>query len=32
GLITVHETVSGNENAEAHLMLMERVLSGLRRL
>lgn len=32
GLITVHETVSGNEDAEAHLMLMERVLSGLRRL
>jgi hypothetical protein len=32
GLITVHKTVSGSENAEAHLMLMERVLSGLRRL
>lgn len=31
-LLTVHETVSGNEDAEAHLMLMERVLSGLRRL
>jgi hypothetical protein len=32
GLITVHKTVSGSDNAEAHLMLMERVLSGLRRL
>lgn len=32
GLISVHETVSGNDDAEAHLMLMERVLSGLRRL
>ncbi|HVV10160.1 DUF742 domain-containing protein [Amycolatopsis sp.] len=32
GLVTVHKTVSGNDNAEAHLMLMERVLSGLRRL
>ena len=32
GLITVHKTVSGNEDAEAHLILMERVLSGLRRL
>ncbi|HKS48587.1 MAG TPA: DUF742 domain-containing protein [Amycolatopsis sp.] len=32
GLITVHKTVSGNEDAEAHFMLMERVLSGLRRL
>ncbi|TNC29021.1 DUF742 domain-containing protein [Amycolatopsis alkalitolerans] len=32
GLVTVHKTVSGSENAEAHLMLMERVLSGLRRL
>jgi hypothetical protein len=32
GLVTVHETVSGNDGAEAHLMLMERVLSGLRRL
>jgi hypothetical protein len=32
GLITVHRTVSGNDDAEAHLMLMERVLSGLRRL
>ncbi|WP_027947102.1 DUF742 domain-containing protein [Amycolatopsis taiwanensis] len=32
GLITVHETVSGNDDAEARLMLMERVLSGLRRL
>jgi hypothetical protein len=32
GLVTVHETVSDNDGAEAHLMLMERVLSGLRRL
>ncbi|WAL67546.1 DUF742 domain-containing protein [Amycolatopsis cynarae] len=32
GLITVHKTVSGKDNAEAHFMLMERVLSGLRRL
>lgn len=32
GLITVHTTMSGDEDAEAHLMLMERVLSGLRRL
>src|SRR5690606_3178182 len=32
GLVTVHRTVSGDEGAEAHLMLMERVLSGLRRL
>lgn len=32
GLITVHKTVSGTDNAEAHLNLMERVLSGLRRL
>ncbi|GHF82699.1 hypothetical protein FHX82_004707 [Amycolatopsis bartoniae] len=32
GLITVHKTVSGSDNAEAHLNLMERVLSGLRRL
>ncbi|WP_236788466.1 DUF742 domain-containing protein [Amycolatopsis sp. GM8] len=32
GLITVHKTASGSDNAEAHLMLMERVLSGLRRL
>ena len=32
GLVTVHRTVSGNDDAEAHLMLMERVLSGLRRL
>lgn len=32
GLITVHQTASGDEDAEAHLMLMERVLSGLRRL
>jgi hypothetical protein len=32
GLIVVHKTISGNDGAEAHLMLMERVLSGLRRL
>lgn len=32
GLITVHKTVSTSDNAEAHLVLMERVLSGLRRL
>ncbi|OLT42753.1 hypothetical protein BJF85_22030 [Saccharomonospora sp. CUA-673] len=32
GLVTVHRTASGSENAEAHFMLMERVLSGLRRL
>lgn len=32
GLVTVHRTVAGSENAEAHFMLMERVLSGLRRL
>ncbi|QRP44016.1 DUF742 domain-containing protein [Amycolatopsis sp. FDAARGOS 1241] len=32
GLVTVHRTISGNDGAEAHLMLMERVLSGLRRL
>ncbi|MEU6644787.1 DUF742 domain-containing protein [Saccharomonospora sp. NPDC046836] len=32
GLVTVHKTISGDEGAEAHLMLMERVLSGLRRL
>ncbi|OQO94027.1 DUF742 domain-containing protein [Saccharomonospora piscinae] len=32
GLVTVHRTVSGDEGAEAHLTLMERVLSGLRRL
>jgi hypothetical protein len=31
-LIIVHKTVSGSDGAEAHLMLMERVLSGLRRL
>jgi hypothetical protein len=31
GLITVHETVAGNGSA-SHLMLMERVLSGLRNL
>ncbi|MFC4001048.1 DUF742 domain-containing protein [Prauserella oleivorans] len=32
GLVTVHRTASGSEGAEAHMMLMERVLSGLRRL
>lgn len=32
GLVTVHRTITGDEGAEAHLMLMERVLSGLRRL
>ncbi|WP_020657881.1 DUF742 domain-containing protein [Amycolatopsis benzoatilytica] len=32
GLVTVHRTISGQEGAEAHLVLMERVLSGLRRL
>lgn len=32
GLITVHKTISGTDGAEAHLLLMERVLSGLRRL
>ncbi|SDY27863.1 Protein of unknown function [Amycolatopsis xylanica] len=32
GLVTVHKTLSGNDGAEAHLVLMERVLSGLRRL
>ncbi len=32
GLITVHKTISGADGAEAHLLLMERVLSGLRRL
>ena len=32
GLVTVHRTITGNDGAEAHLMLMERVLSGLRRL
>ncbi|QWF77493.1 DUF742 domain-containing protein [Amycolatopsis sp. CA-230715] len=32
GLVTVHRTISGDDGAEAHLMLMERVLSGLRRL
>ncbi len=31
GLITVHQTVS-DSGSEPHLMLMERVLSGLRRL
>ncbi|WP_317494553.1 DUF742 domain-containing protein [Haloechinothrix sp. LS1_15] len=32
GLVTVHKTMSGTDGAEAHLLLMERVLSGLRRL
>ena len=32
GLVTVHKTISDNDGAEAHLVLMERVLSGLRRL
>ncbi|WP_199730673.1 DUF742 domain-containing protein [Amycolatopsis panacis] len=32
GLVTVHRTISGQDGAEAHLVLMERVLSGLRRL
>ncbi|WP_408640347.1 DUF742 domain-containing protein [Saccharomonospora marina] len=32
GLVNVHRTISGDEGAEAHLLLMERVLSGLRRL
>lgn len=32
GLVSVHKTISGNDGAEAHLVLMERVLSGLRRL
>lgn len=32
GLVNVHNTVSGADGAEAHLLLMERVLSGLRRL
>ncbi|MEV6912883.1 DUF742 domain-containing protein [Amycolatopsis sp. NPDC051071] len=32
GLVSVHRTISGNDGAEAHLVLMERVLSGLRRL
>lgn len=32
GRVTVHKTLSGEEGDEAHLMLMERVLSGLRRL
>jgi hypothetical protein len=32
GLVTVHKTISGKDGAEAHLVLMERVLSGLRRL
>lgn len=32
GLVNVHKTVSSADGAEAHLLLMERVLSGLRRL
>jgi hypothetical protein len=32
GWVVVHKTISGNDGAEAHLVLMERVLSGLRRL
>jgi len=32
GLVTVHKTISGSDGAEAHFTLMERVLSGLRRL
>jgi hypothetical protein len=32
GLVKVHKTISGSDGAEAHLVLMERVLSGLRRL
>lgn len=32
GLVTVHRTISSDEGAEEHLLLMERVLSGLRRL
>lgn len=32
GLVTVHKTISSDEGAEEHLLLMERVLSGLRRL
>ncbi|MQA62461.1 MAG: DUF742 domain-containing protein [Actinophytocola sp.] len=32
GLVNVHRTISGADGAEAHLLLMERVLSGLRRL
>lgn len=32
GHVTVHRTMSGTDGAEAHLLLMERVLSGLRRL
>lgn len=32
GLVNVHKTISGSDGAEAHLVLMERVLSGLRRL
>lgn len=32
GLVHVHKTITGDDGAEAHLLLMERVLSGLRRL
>jgi hypothetical protein len=32
GVVVVHRTVTRNDSMEAHLMLMERVLSGLRRL
>jgi hypothetical protein len=32
GLVSVHKTAAGSEGAEEHLILMERVLSGLRRL
>lgn len=32
GLVIVHKTATGGANNKAHLMLMERVLSGLRRL
>lgn len=32
GLVTVHRTASGADGVESHLLLMERVLSGLRRL
>lgn len=32
GFVTVHKTMSSDDGAEEHLALMERVLSGLRRL
>lgn len=32
GLVIVHPTLTGKDGAEAHLVLMERVLSGLCRL